>query len=152
MGKLLQVMILISGLSFVSFAGEGHRCALHKKHEKSEVGCKHEKKCAADLEACKKKCKGDEKCIRKCEQECKKRCKLLKSKDTQETSAVEKKIKLQTVCPVMGGAIDKKQFVDVKGKRIYVCCAGCLDPVKKDPDKYLKKMADEGITVEDAPK
>ncbi len=57
----------------------------------------------------------------------------------------------QTKCPVMGGDIDKKQFVDVKGKRIYVCCPGCVDTIKKDPDTYIKKLEGEGVAVENAP-
>lgn len=148
-------LILVVGLSVVAFAGDGHKCDVHKKGDKADVRCDHKKKCAADLEACKKKCDSDQKCIKKCEQYCKKHCKINKKMDTKEaakTTDAKKAMKPQTTCPVMGGAIDKEQFVDVKGKRVYVCCAGCIDAVKKDPDKYLKKMADEGITVEDAPK
>ena len=59
--------------------------------------------------------------------------------------------KKQTTCPVMGGKINKAQYADVKGKRIYVCCKGCIAPLKADPDKYLKKMIDEGVTPEDTP-
>ncbi len=57
----------------------------------------------------------------------------------------------QTTCPVMGGKIDKKQFVDVKGYRIYVCCAGCTGLIKKDPDKYIKILQDQGVNIEKAP-
>ncbi|MFC1498386.1 hypothetical protein ACFLS1_07965 [Verrucomicrobiota bacterium] len=60
--------------------------------------------------------------------------------------------KVQTKCPVMGGKIDKKQYVDHNGKRIYICCAGCLTPLKKDPAKYIKKLETEGIALDDAPK
>ena len=44
----------------------------------------------------------------------------------------------------MGGGIDKKLFVDKDGKRIYVCCAGCLAPIKKDFAKFEKKLHDKG--------
>ena len=57
----------------------------------------------------------------------------------------------QTNCPVMGGAINKDLYVDVEGKRIYVCCAGCIDPIKKDPQKYIMEMEKKGIMIEDAP-
>jgi YHS domain-containing protein len=60
--------------------------------------------------------------------------------------------KKQTTCPVMGGKINKKLFVDVKGKRIYVCCAGCISKIKANPDKYIKQMEAEGIVLEEAPK
>ncbi len=54
----------------------------------------------------------------------------------------------QTTCPVMGGKIKKDAYVDVKGHRVYVCCAGCRDTIKKDPDKYLKRIKDKGETPE----
>ena len=60
--------------------------------------------------------------------------------------------KVQTTCPVMGGKINKKFYADVKGKRVYVCCPGCVAKVKADPDKYIKKLEDAGVKLEDAPK
>ena len=57
----------------------------------------------------------------------------------------------QTKCPVLGNKIDEKVFVDYQGKRIYFCCAGCVDEFKKDPEKYLKKMEAEGVTPEKTP-
>ena len=70
------------------------------------------------------------------------------------TQAAEKKTepKKQTTCPVMGGKINKAQYADVKGKRIYVCCPGCISKVKADPDKYIKKLEAEGITLDKAGK
>jgi YHS domain-containing protein len=59
-----------------------------------------------------------------------------------------KKLKPQTTCPVMGGEIDKKVFVDYDGKRVYFCCPGCIETFKKDPAKYLKVIADRGESVE----
>lgn len=57
----------------------------------------------------------------------------------------------QANCPVLQGKIDKKVFTDYKGKRIYFCCAGCIDDFKKDPEKYMKEMEVKGITLENAP-
>lgn len=59
--------------------------------------------------------------------------------------------KPQTLCPVLGGNIDKKVYVDYKGKRIYFCCKGCDAEFKKDPEKYLKKIEAQGITLEKCP-
>lgn len=50
----------------------------------------------------------------------------------------------QKTCPVMGNPIDKNVYVDYQGKRIYFCCTSCPPTFKKDPEKYLKKMADNG--------
>ena len=57
----------------------------------------------------------------------------------------------QLTCPVMGGAINTNIFVDVEGKRIYLCCKGCIDAVKKDPAKFIAKLEESGVTVEKAP-
>ena len=57
----------------------------------------------------------------------------------------------QTTCPVMGGKIDKSLYVDHDGKRIYACCAGCIDAIKKDPAKYIKQLEAQGITLDKAP-
>jgi peptide-methionine (R)-S-oxide reductase len=45
------------------------------------------------------------------------------------------------VCPVMGNAfkVEKNSsFVEIDGKKYYVCCQACVDKLKADPDKYLK--------------
>jgi YHS domain-containing protein len=57
----------------------------------------------------------------------------------------------QTVCPVLGNKIDKKVFVDYQGQRVYFCCTGCVEPFKKDPAQYLKKLEEQGVTPEKAP-
>ena len=53
----------------------------------------------------------------------------------------------QTICPVMGGAINTNLFVDAEGLRIYVCCPACLKAVKADPD-CLQPWLDRGIFVQ----
>jgi YHS domain-containing protein len=60
-------------------------------------------------------------------------------------------VKPQTVCPVLGGNIDKKVYIDYQGKRIYFCCQGCEGKFKEDPEKYLKKFEEQGITLEKCP-
>jgi len=56
--------------------------------------------------------------------------------------------KAQETCPVMGGKVNKELYVDVNGKRIYVCCSACIETIKANPDKYIKKMEAEGIVLE----
>ncbi len=56
----------------------------------------------------------------------------------------------QTVCPLMGGKINKDIYADHAGKRVYFCCAGCVDAFKKDPAKYIKQMEDKGIVLANA--
>jgi YHS domain-containing protein len=59
--------------------------------------------------------------------------------------------KPQTLCPVLAGNVDKNVYADYKGKRIYFCCKGCDAEFKKDPEKYMKKLQDAGVTLEPAP-
>ncbi len=57
----------------------------------------------------------------------------------------------QSKCPVLSGKIDPKFYTDYQGKRIYFCCSGCIDEFKKDPEKYLKKMEEQGVTPAKTP-
>lgn len=59
--------------------------------------------------------------------------------------------KSQTTCPVLGGEINKQYYADYKGQRIYFCCGACVEPFKKEPEKYLKKLEEQGVTPEKAP-
>ncbi len=58
--------------------------------------------------------------------------------------------KVQTTCPVMGGTIDRRFFVDHKGKRLYLCCAGCVAVAKENPEKYIKKAESGGVALDPA--
>lgn len=57
----------------------------------------------------------------------------------------------QSKCPVQGGPINKEVYVDYNGKRIYFCCDGCPQEFMKDPPKYMKKLEEQGVTLEAAP-
>lgn len=60
-------------------------------------------------------------------------------------------VKKQAMCPIMtNNQVNKSLYVDVDGKRIYVCCKGCIGAVKKDPVKYIKQFEAEGITLDKA--
>jgi YHS domain-containing protein len=57
----------------------------------------------------------------------------------------------QTTCPVMGGLINKNIYADYQGNRVYFCCPPCLKEFKKNPEKYVKKMQEQGITFAKSP-
>ena len=59
--------------------------------------------------------------------------------------------KEQTTCPIMGGKIYKTFYVDHDDKRVYFCCAGCIDPFKKEPAKHIKKLEGEGVELAKVP-
>ena len=73
------------------------------------------------------------------------------SKKTVEKAEQKADLKPQTTCPVMGGAINKETFVDHNGKRIYFCCAPCIEKFNKNPEKYLEILEKEGVKLEEAP-
>jgi YHS domain-containing protein len=63
----------------------------------------------------------------------------LKDLSPEDLAAVKK----QKVCPVSGellGEMAKPYKVTIKGQTIFLCCSGCEDDLKKDPDKYLAKL------------
>jgi YHS domain-containing protein len=72
--------------------------------------------------------------------------------DSRATHNEDAKITTQTICPVMGGKVNKDLYVDHDGKRIYVCCKGCIDAVRKAPEKYIKKLAEKGEVPAAIPK
>jgi YHS domain-containing protein len=47
-------------------------------------------------------------------------------------------------CPVEGGDVDVAHTVVYKGKTVAFCCAGCDKDFNKDPEKYMKVLADKG--------
>lgn len=62
--------------------------------------------------------------------------------------AEEKLPNPQIQCPVMEGLIDKKYSAEFAGKRVYFCCPGCVHEFKRNPEKYIKQMEEQGIDLE----
>ena len=44
-------------------------------------------------------------------------------------------------CPVSGGKVNPQYRTEYNGQYVYVCCQGCLDEFKKDPEKFVAKMS-----------
>jgi YHS domain-containing protein len=71
-------------------------------------------------------------------------------------SIVAPKVELQqTLCPVMGGRINKLIFTEYDGRKVYFCCAGCKPKFEQEPQKYLDKLlqfkkAQPTVPVEEA--
>lgn len=60
------------------------------------------------------------------------------SKAAQEASGFLGKGDGIETCPVTGEPVNKTMKGEVNGRTFYVCCEGCIDTVKKNPDLYLK--------------
>ena len=49
----------------------------------------------------------------------------------------------QNTCPVADnllGSMGKPPKVTVKGQDVFLCCAGCEEELKSNPEKYLAKL------------
>ena len=49
----------------------------------------------------------------------------------------------QKVCPVTGeplGSMGKPEKITVEGREVFICCAGCEDMIREDPEQYLSKL------------
>lgn len=49
----------------------------------------------------------------------------------------------QKVCPVSGeplGAMGTPKKIEVKGQAVFICCEGCEEKLKANPDEYLAKL------------
>jgi len=57
----------------------------------------------------------------------------------------------QTTCPVLDRPINKMDYTDYQGKRIYFCCPDCKKMFEADPVKYMEKVKQAGMALEDAP-
>ncbi len=58
----------------------------------------------------------------------------------------------QTTCPVMGGIVNKQLYADYEGQRVYFCCGYCDGEFKRDPQKYLNKLKEQGQEPASVPK
>jgi YHS domain-containing protein len=63
----------------------------------------------------------------------------LKELDETDRKLAEK----QKYCPKTGellGSMGKPYKITLNGRTFFLCCEGCEAEVRKDPDKYLKKL------------
>lgn len=61
--------------------------------------------------------------------------------DAERAQAVK-----QRICPVSDeplGSMGKPPKVTINGHDVYLCCAGCEEEMRKNPDKYLAKLKSE---------
>ncbi|MBF0244099.1 MAG: hypothetical protein HQL31_02340 [Planctomycetes bacterium] len=54
----------------------------------------------------------------------------------------------QKLCPIMGGKVNPKVFVEHRGQKVYFCCPGCSGKFLEDPEAHFEKMAERGETAE----
>ncbi|MDO8662956.1 MAG: YHS domain-containing protein [Candidatus Omnitrophota bacterium] len=68
------------------------------------------------------------------------------AQETGATKEVQKAVNVgNKICPVSDEKINEKTKVtyEYQGKIYNFCCPMCIDPFKKDPEKYIKKVEEE---------
>lgn len=70
-----------------------------------------------------------------------------KSGSSAATSTSELKA-WNAVCPVLGNKVNTEvKTVEYNGKAYGFCCAGCDAKFNADPEKYSKRLSDDGKTL-----
>ncbi|MFQ5729243.1 MAG: YHS domain-containing protein [Waddliaceae bacterium] len=54
-----------------------------------------------------------------------------------------------TICPVMGRAVNKNISIVYEGKKIYFCCHGCDKKFLANPEKYLSALEEQKRSAEE---
>jgi YHS domain-containing protein len=62
---------------------------------------------------------------------------------TDEKKPEEKMAVTNKECPVSGGKVNPQYRAEYNGQYVYVCCQGCVEEFKKDPEKVVAKMSKE---------
>jgi len=68
---------------------------------------------------------------------------VLLEDETERAAAIA-----QGICPVSGeplGSMGKPIKLTVEGREVYICCSGCEDALREDPEKYFSQL-DQGQT------
>ena len=74
-----------------------------------------------------------------------------KEEDVTTKDAGPQTLKAQTIDAFSGKPVNKSIYADYNGKRIYFCCDQSKNEFNNDPEKYIEKFRELGITLEDAP-
>lgn len=57
----------------------------------------------------------------------------------------------QGICPVSGeplGSMGKPIKLTVEGREVFICCSGCEDTLREDPEKYFAKLDQQSTPSE----
>ena len=60
-----------------------------------------------------------------------------------DTAKAAKKAVTNKECPVSGGPVSEEFRAEYKGQFVYVCCEGCVESFKKNPEKFVAKLSKE---------
>ncbi len=70
--------------------------------------------------------------------------------EVEKVKDVSPSSQTQVTCPISGKAVDPNACTIHLGKCIYFCSKACAEDFAKEPEKYLKKLEEEGMVMNDA--
>jgi YHS domain-containing protein len=69
---------------------------------------------------------------------------IKKGKNAAKSEQAEE---LNTICPVSTEPADPEITYMYEGKTYSVCCNSCLKKFKKDPEKYISRLSEDGKSI-----
>lgn len=70
-----------------------------------------------------------------------------KKNETKTTTTKDDGKPFNTICPVSHEDIDPEFTYVHEGKTYAVCCNSCMKKFKKDPEKYINKLSEDGKSI-----
>ncbi len=72
---------------------------------------------------------------------------VIELKELNKESAAEEGKPFNIVCPVSTEEADPNITYTYEGKTYAVCCNSCLKKFKKDPEKYISRLSEDGKSI-----
>jgi YHS domain-containing protein len=71
------------------------------------------------------------------------------NQENNEQVKTEDEKPFNVVCPVSKEVIDDPVTYTYKGVTYAVCCKNCLKKFKKDPEKYISRLSEDGKSIKE---
>jgi len=67
--------------------------------------------------------------------------------NSNDETTIDSTKAFNTICPVSTEEVDPEVTYMYKGKTYALCCNNCLKKFKKDPEKYISKLSEDGKSM-----
>jgi len=67
--------------------------------------------------------------------------------NSNDQTTIDSTKAFNTICPVSTEEVDPEVTYMYKGKTYALCCNNCLKKFKKDPEKYISKLSEDGKSI-----
>jgi YHS domain-containing protein len=68
-------------------------------------------------------------------------------KEVKKDIVTEEGVPFNTICPVSTEEADPNITYTYEGKTYALCCNSCLKKFKKDPEKYISRLSEDGKSI-----